>query len=94
MENQNIINEEKGNDVNHVLPAVLYASWKQSRSNPIDENSVICHLAFEGREPLCGISKQYPDIYNFGFEPVLYNLATFNLCCQRCLKVAKSKHGW
>ncbi len=77
-----------------VLPAVLYAVWKQSHSRKVDEDYITVHLGMDDGSPLCGIHKQYPDIYHSGFEPVIYNEATFNLCCQRCLKVARSKHGW
>ena len=51
MENQNIINEEKGNDANRVLAAGLVVCWMCKGSGNIDEHEqeycTIRHVTIE-----------------------------------------------
>lgn len=77
-----------------MLPVELFGRWKLSRAKPIDEDKVVVHLSTYEDEPLCGIHKQYPDVYEMAMSPIEYSLANMNTCCQRCIKVARKRYGW
>ncbi len=63
-----------------------FAVWKQSRSKPTDEDSIIFHLANHGEQTLCKIENRYPDVYNFGFAPLINIKPQKIQICKNCFK--------
>ena len=87
MGNQNIINEEKGNDVNHVLPAVYFGVFKIASKNKVQfpyinanqldtkecELLTAYDIAFETREKAIESLDKLP-------RPALYTILPVYLC--------------
>ena len=71
-----------------------FARWKLNRSTRIDEINVTLHVSEMGKPILCGIEKRYPDIYEYGFDPLQSIHDGFNVCknCVKCYNKLKRKN--
>jgi|CXWL01.1.fsa_nt_gi hypothetical protein len=70
----------------------FYSYIKSNWSKPVDEDSVLHHLATEGSTALCGTDKRHPDLYNFGSAPIQNLENSEQYICKKCYAIWKKKY--
>ncbi len=69
----------------------FYSYIKTHWSKPVNEDSVLNHLAMEDSTALCGIDKRHPDVYEYGFAPVQNIEHSRIYICKKCYAIWEKK---